>query len=301
MEFKHLAAFTAVVRYQSFTKAARALFLTQPSVSAQVSQLEEELQTKLLERTTKSIRLTAAGEELFEYASGILAVREKIYRRCSSGRRVPVCIGASTIPSAYLLPDLLTAYRRRVPDFSFELHQSGSQKVIDGVIESRYDVGFVSLAYQDSAFACVRLWSDRLVFITPPVEKYQELLLSRLDPVLELLREPLIFREQGSGSLQSAERFLAQAGLTENELNIVARVDDTEAIKRMVACGLGIAVISDLAVRKEIAEGRLLAFGGDDPTVQRDIFMIHRRDYGLRAGLRAFLEYLEAKACEQGS
>ena len=79
MEFKHLAAFAAVVRYQSFTKAARTLFLTQPSVSAQISQLEEELQTKLLERTTKSLRLTPAGEELFEYASGILAVREKIY------------------------------------------------------------------------------------------------------------------------------------------------------------------------------------------------------------------------------
>ena len=82
----------------------------------------------------------------------------------------------------------------------------------------------------------------------PPVEKYRELLRSRANPVLELLREPLIFREQGSGSLQSAERFLTRAGLTEGELNIVARVDDTEAIKRMVALGLGIAMISDLAV-----------------------------------------------------
>lgn len=292
MEFKHLQAFAAVIKYNSFTKAADHLYLTQPTISAQIRQLEEELQTPLLCRTTKSIRVTQAGQELYEYASGILAIRDRIYQRCSNAGEKVIQIGASTIPSAYLLPEALAAYREQCPEIRYELHQSDSRNIIDGLLDGLYDVGFVGMQCQENALSCVPLCQDQMVLITPATEKFLRLREEAVDPIRTLLREPVILREQGSGSGHSAEHFLAQTGTDEQELDVVARVDDSETIKRMVACGTGVAIISDLAVQDEINGGQLLAFYPKGAPCLREFYLTVRKDYPLPDYVQAFIHHL---------
>ena len=107
MDFKQLAAFVTVAELKSFSKAAERLYLSQPTISAQIRNLEAELKTRLLSRTTKTVRLTPVGEEFYEDARNILAIQKKIYRRCFDERTLTLRIGASTIPVSYLLPEVL--------------------------------------------------------------------------------------------------------------------------------------------------------------------------------------------------
>lgn len=292
MDFKHLEAFVEVVRHQSFTKAAKALFLAQPSVSGQIQQLESELGTRLLDRTTKSIRLTSAGEALYEYATGILALQSRMIRYFANPDQAPIRIGASTIPSAYLLPGVLAKYRLIQPDFKFELYQAGSEKILSGFDDGLYDLCFTSLRSENPAYCCGKIWEDRLVMITAVSERYLHLK-STENPFPVLFQEPILFREQGSGSLLGAERFYSLFGIRDNDLNVVARVNDTEAIKRMVEAGLGVAVVSNLAVQDEARAGRLLAFEVNDPTTEREIYLCYRRNETFQPAKNAFIAWLE--------
>lgn len=272
MDFKQLSAFVTVVELRSFSKAAERLYLSQPTISAQIRNLEAELKTPLLARTTKTVRLTSAGQEVYEYACGILTIQKKIRQSCFDSSAKTIRIGASTIPSAYLLPDVLSDYQADHPTLQFELRQGSSRKIIDGVITGLHDVGFVGVAPEDGSLDAFPVWQDRLVLISAPQEKFQNLQRMKPIPVREILSEPMIMREEGSGSLQSAEQFLRRIGLTEDQLNIIARVDDTEAIKRMVARGMGVTVISDLAIQGEVKNGELLLFPTDEFMEQRDFF-----------------------------
>ena len=145
MDFKQLAAFVTVAELKSFSKAAERLYLSQPTISAQIRNLEAELKTRLLSRTTKTVRLTPVGEEFYEDARNILAIQKKIYRRCFDERTLTLRIGASTIPVSYLLPEVLFDCWKTRPDFRFELRQGGSRKIIDGVLNGLHDIGFVGV------------------------------------------------------------------------------------------------------------------------------------------------------------
>lgn len=115
MELKHLVSYATVVRLGSFSRAAEELFIAQPTISLHVRQLEEELQTRLLLRTTKSLEVTEKGREVYEYALSILQLKDRITEKCSDSVRRIIRLGASTIPSAYLLPEVLPAYVKRHP------------------------------------------------------------------------------------------------------------------------------------------------------------------------------------------
>lgn len=292
MDFKHLEAFVEVVKYQSFTKAAKALFLAQPSVSGQIQQLEAELGTRLFDRTTKSIRLTDAGEALYEYATGILALQTRMIQYFANADEAPVRIGASTIPSAYLLPEVLAKYRLVQPDFKFDLNHAGSEKILSGFDDGLYDLCFTSLPSENRSYRCEKIWRDRLVVITAKSAKYMELK-SEENPFPKLFQEPVLFRERGSGILHGSERFFALFGIRERDLNVVARVNDTEAIKRMVEAGLGIAVMSDLAVEDEVRAGKILAFEIHDPAVEREIYLTCRKKEPFQSAKNAFITWLE--------
>ena len=123
MELKHLLSYAAVIRNGSFSRAAEELYIAQPTISLHIRQLEEELQTKLLIRTTKNIELTDKGREVYECAVSILQLRDRIMEKCSDGERRIIRLGTSTIPSAYILPEVLPAYVKRHPTTYFSIDQ----------------------------------------------------------------------------------------------------------------------------------------------------------------------------------
>lgn len=291
MEFKQLRSFTAVVRYGSFTKAAEHLFLSQPTISSHIRQLEEELGKRLILRTTKSLEVTPKGQEVYEYAVRILELQDRMIESCSVQPQKIIHLGASTIPSAYILPDILPEFGRSFPDVYFAIHQSDSQGIADGLKERLFDVGLVGMEVEDELVECVPFCHDHMVLIAPVTPHFLELK-QRGASVRELLQEPIIMREKGSGSKKTADRFLEHMGLSDENLNIIARINDQEAIKKLVAGGLGVSIISKMAAENYISEKRILCFSLEPYTTNRNLYLIYRRNDILKPYIQRFIQFV---------
>lgn len=292
MELKQLQSFAAVVKYHSFTKAAEALYLSQPTVSTHIRLLEEELRSSLIVRTTKSIEVTPRGQELYHCACSMLGLRDGLLRRwADDGHRV-IQLGASTIPSAYLLPELLPAYGRDHGEVYFTVHQSDSQGVADGLRDRRFDLGMVGMDCSDEMLACLPFYQDRMVLITPVNEHFQALAQQGEGALAALLSEPIILREQGSGSKKSAQRLFECLGLAEEALHVTARINDQESIKNLVAGGLGVSVISERAAHNFVAEKRLLRFELPEDSARRSFYLAFRKHDVLSPYVAEFVRYV---------
>ena len=161
MEFKQLQSFVEVVRNLSFTKASQELYISQPTVSMHIRQLESELGVRLIVRTTKSLEVTETGRRLYEYAVNILTMRDRMVANCSLQNRHILSLGASTIPSAYLLPKLLPAFAEKYPESYFVIHQSDSAGVTEGLIDGTYDLGIIGMQPAQDTLVSEHLCSDR--------------------------------------------------------------------------------------------------------------------------------------------
>ena len=292
MEFKQLQSFVEVARLESFTKAAETLFISQPTISTHIRQLEEELKTRLIVRTTKSIAVTPKGREFFDYAVSILDLRDRMIRSCSADEKRIITVGASTIPSAYILPEVLPEYGRINPDTYFNIQQGDSQTVVKGVQDGIHDIGIIGFKAEDDGLEVTPLCRDRMIIITPVNEYYLKLRDKGL-PVEDLLREPIILREEGSGTQKRAHEYLMHLGLTDDRLNVTARINDPEAIKNLVAGGLGISIISERAAADFIRAKRLLSIDLPDGNAERWLYLIHGKDYIFKPDTQDFIDFLK--------
>ena len=292
MDFKQLQSFVTVVQEESFTQAAGKLFVSQSTVSTHIHQLESELNTKLILRTTKSLQITPKGRELYEYALNILELKERMIQACSIESRRIIHLGASTIPSAYILPQLLADFGKSHQDIYFIIHQSDSQGIINGLKDGLFNLGFIGMSCEDSDFCCQPFCKDRMVVITPVNEHFLRYKQRKKNILQGLLCEPLILREKGSGSKKMADNFLAHSGISEDELQIIARVNDQETIKNLVAGGMGISIISEKAAHNFLQEKRLLAFELPQAFSERSLYLIYRKNYLLPSYVKEFLAFI---------
>lgn len=172
MELKQLRSFAAVVRYGSFTRAAENTYLSQPTISTHIRALEEELNTQLLLRDTKNLQVTPRGQELYECACRMLELQDNLLQRWWQSDQHIIQLGASTIPSAYILPEVLPRYGKENPGSYFVVHQSDSRQVIQGVAEGLFDVGMSGMPCQDEAIRCEPFFRDWMVLITPVSRRF---------------------------------------------------------------------------------------------------------------------------------
>lgn len=161
MDFKQLRSFVAVADCGSFTQAAAQLYTSQPTVSAHIRQLEEELQQRLFLRTTKSLSITPHGRELYDYAVQVLSLQDRLLAGWRQGEHV-VSLGVSTIPSAYLLPDLLARFSVLHPDISFDIHQSDSSGVLRALRTGRFDLGLTGMTAPDEDLVFTPFYQDAM-------------------------------------------------------------------------------------------------------------------------------------------
>ena len=277
MEFKQLRTFVEVVHTGSFTDAAQNLFLSQPTVSQHIRQLEEELGTMLVMRTTRRIEITSEGRRLCTYAEDILALRDRMLSNCSRRGHSILSVGASTIPSAYILPAVLRQFGKEHPEVYFSIHQSDSAGVRQGVKEGLFDLGLTGQESDDPELIFEEFCKDRMVLITPVTPYFLERK-ERKDDVRQLLNQPIILREVGSGSLKAADCYLEMEKIDEKDLHVVARINDQEAIKNMVAGGLGISFISSRAAQDIIEAKRVLCFALPEGAGMRSFYIVQRRN-----------------------
>lgn len=294
MEFKQLQSFVAVVDYKSFTKAAEKLYISQPTISIHIHALEEELSTQLIVRTTKSIEVTPRGYELYEFAKHVLDLRDHLLQRWTEESQKVIRLGASTIPSAYILPELLSDFRKEHEEIQFAIQQSDSWGVVDGVLNSTFDIGLIGMHWEDKMLSCVPFCQDHMVLITPVNEHFLALKKHHSLTIEELRRERFILREKGSGSQKNVDRFLEKIGITGEDLQVAARVNDQESIKNLVANGLGVSVVSERAASNFIQEGRLLQFELPGCEAERNLYLVFRKDHILKGNIRKFIDYLQA-------
>ena len=292
MELKHLLSYATVARLGSFSRAAEELYIAQPTISLHVRQLEEELQTKLLFRTTKNVELTEKGREVYECAVRILQLRDRIAEQCSEEERRVIRLGASTIPSAYILPEVLPPYVQRHPSTYFTIDQGDSRSVTEKLAEGVIDIGLIGMKPASADIVSEPFYEDTVVIITPVREPFLSMKENSSATLRKLFEEPVILREEGSGSLKAAGTFLAAAGYTEGDLRVAARTNDPEAIKNMVVQGLGISMISSKAAENYSRENRLLVFAFPEISGSRLLYIATRRHAVLPERAKDFLRYL---------
>lgn len=292
MEFKQLQSFAAVVEYESFTKAAEHLYISQPTISTHIRMLEEEFHSSLIIRTTKSLEVTPRGRELYEYARQVIAGRDNLLRRFTKENQNILQIGTSTIPSAYILPEILPDYRMRYPKIQLHIHQTHSQGVLEGLRNDTFEVGMVGMKEQEERFVFLPFYQDSMVLITPAKDPYLQLQGQPELPIGQLLEQPFLLREQGSGSKKCVETYLNRLGIREEELHVTARLNDQETIKSLVAGGLGISIISEKAAESWAREGRILSFPLPEYGAARKLYLVYRKEFVLKEAAWSFIGFV---------
>ncbi|MDR1765457.1 MAG: LysR family transcriptional regulator [Lachnospiraceae bacterium] len=280
MNLKHLEAFVHVADQKSFSKAAQKLYLTQPTVTAHVGALEKELGCRLFTRSAKGAWLLPDGERLYPYAKEMLRMEGDIQREFGLSQphmSSKIVLGASTVPSQYLMPQILAAFSREYPEFQIEMRESDSGGVLEWVEAGEVELGFAGTRQGSRAtLAFEAFYTDRLVVVAPNQEKYAHYAQEGFAPG-ELAQERVLVREAGSGTRMEAERYLRTQGIAPERLRIVAEIGNTEAIKKAVARGMGISILSGATVVEEARSGALLSLplrGGD---IERELYMVWRK------------------------
>ena len=206
MEFRQIEAFCALAEWGSFSEAARRLYITQPTVSSHILALEKELNAKLVDRRTKPVTLTQEGKRFYEYAESILRMMERAAKEF--GREgSEIRLGASSIPSVYIIPELLSAFRQVDPQVSFDILRDDSAGVISGIRAGSVDIGITGMPLTDEGCCCKAIYRDEMMLVTPATPYFKSLREEGAS-VIRLLQEPYIMREDGSGTKKEASDFL---------------------------------------------------------------------------------------------
>ena len=293
MNLKQLEAFVQVSESGSFSKAAKELFLTQPTISAHISSLEKELNVRLFIRNTKEVSLSDDGKDLYRYAKQITdlekAIEERFYMDSDDGKHF-ITIAASTIPAQYLLPKVLMCYRERYPKEQIKIMETDSSEVVTQVVDHMVDVGFTGTVLEKKHCKYIPFYKDELAVITPDTPENRILKEQNRDDIDWIKRKPLILREEGSGTRKEAEKQLKNAGIFMEALDIVASIANQETIKKSVKQGMGITVLSRLAAEDE--DG-LLIFPIPGADEGRDINLVYNKNYQMTRSADRFIRIVK--------
>jgi DNA-binding transcriptional LysR family regulator len=286
MDLDQLHTFLEIVRLKSFSKAAQSCFRTQPAVSAQVRQLENELKTALFDRLGTKIALTPAGRIFADYAEQILELRRRAQNTIHELERVPrgeLVIAANESTCIYVLPRVFFEYKKEFPNVQILVDRSYGPRVLEAVLDNQADFGITPLPIQEKRVQVVKIHSDEIKMLAPP----RHPLASKTCVLPEdLIGHPLLVPKTGS----TRGRLTAWLEPVEEQVRISMELDSTEMIKRFVLAGLGVGFVASAHCREEVAAGRLAAIPlGPDP-MERQIGLIYRRDKALSKAALGFIE-----------
>ena len=293
MADRRLQVFHTVARLLSFTKAAESLHMTQPAVTFQVRQLEEYFNTRLFDRTHNRISLTDAGKRVFEYADEIFdlyAKMENAVRDMTGEISGILIIGASTTIAEYMLPALLGDFKRKYPDINVHLKVSNSDGIVSMVENNDIDLGVVESAVMNKNLVVENCRHDRLVAIVPP----QHSLASEQKVQLkDLMNHAYIAREEGSGTREVIHEYLTIAGMKPADIHVAMELGSPEAIKGAVEAGMGVSIVSEVTIHKEMQLGTLVALALDPP-MERPFSFVHQKQKFRQRAMDELLDFARA-------
>ncbi|HAG09165.1 MAG TPA: LysR family transcriptional regulator [Desulfotomaculum sp.] len=295
MNFKQLETFLRVVEWKSFTKAAQHLYLSQPTISLQIKALEEELQVILFQRNEKKVTLTEAGrlfytevKQILHHYYNIQAGLEDL-KDLKTGR---LMIGASTIPGEYLLPQVIGDFYYKYPGIKINLCISDSASIGAKVRYKELDLGIVGFPFTEGDIVCTPWTKDYLVLIVSSQHKWARLESIDLE---ELIKEPIILREPGSGTRQTIEMSLEKKGVSFKDLKVTIELGSTRAIITAVLANAGISIVSFFAAHGLVPLNKLCLISLKDVDFTRYLYIIRSKNWWENFAAKAFLSFLKTK------
>ncbi len=294
MHLKQLEVFVNVVKLKSFSKAAEAVYLSQPTVSAHINALEDELDAKLIVRSTKEVYPSKAGKIFYQYALEMLNLRDMAMQEVKSYStqvRGTLDVAASTVPSQYLLPRAMPSLIEKYPQLTLSIKQYDSVEVVHRIIDMDAEVGVTGAIFEKSGCVFEPVAEDRLVIITPNTPAFAALE-GRITP--DIIRaNKFISREYGSGTRKESEIFLHSIGIDPQSLRISVQLQSTESVIQGVKNGLGLAIVSKYACEDCVASGGILAFDYESPDLSRSFYAVYRKNRPLSPAAEAFVKELK--------
>ncbi len=287
--FHQLYIFYMVARLKSFSKAAQELSISQPAVSIQVRELENSLNTSLLHRMRREIKLTETGEAVFSYTKRIFALSNEMHSVLQDIQGLhsgSLNIGSSTTPGEYILPWAIGKFRRMHSGIHVSLTIANTQSVIDKIHTHELDMGMAGSPVNLKGLASFPYVQDKIVIISSPNHP-----LAQQDEISikELQKHDFIMREQGSATRRTAESLFRTRKV---ELRVVMELGSNEAIKRAVAAGLGLGVLSEFAITPDVAAGFIKVLKVKRWDCHRPLSVFYRDDKYLSAAQSAFIDFL---------
>lgn len=293
MNFKELKSFVAISKYRNFSKAAQALYLTQPTISNHIQSLEEELNTTILVRNSKSVSLTKSGQLLLIHAQKILNEKEHIhfmfdeYNGDISGE---LEIATSTIPSQYYLPAVIKSFSTLHPHMKFKIEKLDSAGVHKKLEYSEINFGIVGTQLSHDYFEYEKILSDTIVLCCDKNLDITDTI------TLETLKSlPLIIREEGSGTRKQLLNALKKDKVTLSDLNVFATIDDINTIKACIINSDKFAFTSKIAIMDEIKMDQLKIITINDFLVERDFYFVSNLKHTLTPVSDAFKNFIMQK------
>ncbi len=274
MDLDQLHTFLEIVRLKSFSKAAQTCYRTQPAISAQVRQLEQELNTTLFERLGTKISLTVAGRIFAEHAEQILALRRRAQDSINELEKVPrgeLLIAANEATCIYVLPAVFAEFKKQFPNVQLLVDRSYGARVVQAVLDNLADFGITQLPVEEKKLQVVKIYSDEIKLLVPAGHKLASY--ERIMP-RDLLGEQVLLPKTGT----TRARLNAWLDSVHEDLNVSMELDSTEMIKRFVMANLGVSFLAASHCQEEVAANRLVAVSlGPEPMIRR-VGLIYRRD-----------------------
>jgi DNA-binding transcriptional LysR family regulator len=290
MDLHKLAIYCKVIELKSFTKAAAAMFLSQPTISEHIRALEEETRQRLIDRFGREIRASEAGKILYSYARKLLRLQQEALDAMGeyAGKLVGrLAIGAGTIPGAYILPERIGAFKKNHPEITITLRVAGSRSIAGEILSGELEMGILGAQWRESGLIWQEIFSDELILIVAsdhPWAAQREVALE------QLLAEPFIIRDHSSGTRRAVAQILERHGLNPVHLHVVAEMGSTEAVRQSVKASIGISILSSQAVKDDIVHGSLVEVNIQGIKMVRPFFMVTRKNQTLSPLCTAFIE-----------
>ena len=285
MDLDYITTFLEIAKQGSFSRAGQKLFRSQPAVSAQIRQLEEEYGQKLFDRVGKSMKLTAAGEVLLDFAGRLIALKNDSLRAVADQSNAPqgtLAVGANEATCLYVLPEVFAEFHRRFPSVQISVYRNFSRKVIEKVEDGALDVGIVTLPVKSPSLKIHPIFRDRLMLMVSPSNPLAK---HKSVTPAEIADQPLIIPKTGFTRQLLDKLFRPYR----SQLRIPMELPSVGMIKRFVAAGLGVSLISESFVRDEVRAGKVKLIEIANVDLWRELGLIYRRDRTLSRSAAAFV------------
>jgi len=277
LDCRDLEILSKIIELKSFSKAAEELYLTQPTISGHIIELEKRLGIKLLDRLGKETLPTKAGSLLYNYSKRILKLRaeaEQALEHFKSRFKGKLFIGGSTIPGVYILPGLIEQFNKKHPEISITLKLSDSKGAFKNVLEGTIEFGVIGARIKNNKIDYNKFFDDEIILICSKNHDW-----AKKDSISlnNLKKGSFILRERGSGTRITMEKELQSHHININDFNVVAEMENNEAIKQGVKYGLGVSFISKRAVEEELKKGTLKKVKIRGVKIKRVFYLIRRK------------------------